>query len=61
MEFIKFDFLIAIFSAKDFIRGMLTTDPAHRLTASELLDHPWVTVCISVYPLSAVFLLAHLV
>ena len=31
-------------SAKDFVCGMLTIDPAHRLTASELLDHPWITV-----------------
>ncbi|XP_070581281.1 serine/threonine-protein kinase 33-like [Ptychodera flava] len=30
-------------AAKDAIQGMLKVDPAHRLTASEVLDHPWIT------------------
>ncbi|XP_011672831.1 serine/threonine-protein kinase 33 isoform X2 [Strongylocentrotus purpuratus] len=29
--------------AKNAIQGLLKVDPAHRLTASELLDHPWIT------------------
>ncbi|XP_038065822.1 myosin light chain kinase A-like [Patiria miniata] len=29
--------------AKNAIQGLLTVDPAHRLTASELLHHPWIT------------------
>lgn len=29
---------------KHCIRGMLTIDPAYRLTAREVLDHPWITV-----------------
>ena len=27
--------------ARDCMKGMLNTDPAYRLTASEVLDHPW--------------------
>ena len=38
-------------SAKSLIQGMLTVDPAYRLTASEVLHHPWTQVqlknCIS--------------
>lgn len=29
--------------AKSCIKGMLNVDPAHRLTASEILDHHWIT------------------
>ncbi|XP_071502191.1 serine/threonine-protein kinase 33-like [Diadema antillarum] len=29
--------------AKNAIQGLLKVDPAHRLTAHELLDHPWIT------------------
>ena len=31
-------------SAKSLIQGMLTVDPAYRLTASEVLHHPWTKV-----------------
>ncbi|XP_064417992.1 serine/threonine-protein kinase 33-like [Latimeria chalumnae] len=30
-------------SARDVLEGLLAVDPAHRLTASELLDHHWIT------------------
>ncbi|CAM9341730.1 unnamed protein product, partial [Laminaria digitata] len=29
--------------AKELIRGMLTVDPAERITAAQALQHPWVT------------------
>lgn len=32
--------------AKMCIQGMLHKDPAHRLTALEVLDHKWITVSI---------------
>ena len=31
-------------AAKDCLREMLTVDPARRITAGELMDHPWMTV-----------------
>nr|GLL21097.1 calcium-dependent protein kinase 26 [Ipomoea trifida] len=30
------------YSAKELIKGMLCTDPCHRLTAQQILDHTWV-------------------
>ncbi|XP_078000157.1 serine/threonine-protein kinase 33-like isoform X1 [Glandiceps talaboti] len=30
-------------AAKDAISGLLKVDPAHRLTAREMTDHPWIT------------------
>ena len=30
--------------AKDFIRGCLTVDPQHRLTAKHCMDHPWLSL-----------------
>ena len=27
--------------AKDFVKGLLTVDPAHRLSAEEAMKHPW--------------------
>jgi len=29
---------------KDCLNGMLRWDPAHRFTADEILDHPWLKV-----------------
>ena len=34
---------LCLFLAKNAIQGLLKVDPAHRLTAKELLDHPWIT------------------
>lgn len=31
--------------AKDFVRRLLETDPQLRMTATEALQHPWITVC----------------
>ncbi|KAL5770225.1 hypothetical protein ACOSP7_014379 [Xanthoceras sorbifolium] len=28
-------------TAKNLVRGMLSTDPSQRLTAQQVLDHPW--------------------
>jgi calcium/calmodulin-dependent protein kinase I len=30
--------------AKDFVRGCLTVNPFHRLTAKQCLNHPWLSV-----------------
>lgn len=31
--------------AKNLINSMLTVNPAKRITASEALKHPWISVC----------------
>ena len=33
-----------IFLAKHCVEKMLIADPAHRYSAREILDHPWITV-----------------
>jgi serine/threonine protein kinase len=40
MENVRFVFL----TAKNLLEGMLEVDPAHRSTAMEIKDHPWVNV-----------------
>ena len=33
-------------TAKNLLEGMLEVDPAHRSTAMEIKDHPWVNVSL---------------
>lgn len=44
-KFVFYESLFAEVSdrAKDLIRGMLTVDPAHRLTVRQCLEHPWLS------------------
>ena len=39
-------------NAKDLVRKLLTVDPRHRLTAAQVLQHPWITGGASSKPLS---------
>jgi serine/threonine protein kinase len=44
---------------KAFIAAALTYDPQHRPSAQQLLDHPWVQVCVTAVELSFVQLAVH--
>lgn len=44
-------FVVILLSAPDLIRRLLTLDPHHRLTATQILEHPWLKVVISVFVL----------
>lgn len=39
--------IVLIFTAKDIIQGLLMTDPSHRLTIAQVMNHPWIKVRIS--------------
>lgn len=44
-----------LFAAKSVLKQLMKVDPAHRLTAKELLDNQWLTVSFNTTPLKKNF------